>query len=152
MEDIIGTDLPQLRELKPVSANDLTVAEFKRVVYQYTLRPGQSLDDLLVADSWSTAAQKLHRRDLIEVEAVDGSLWALLLVTEAGPEYAKLAVLHRVDLPTRPLGVDDLPLGWSAHFLGSRRLWCVMHDGQIIKHSFTDKTAAITWCIESLRS
>lgn len=152
MEDIIGAAIPAMREIKPVQPNDLALAEHRHLAFAYVLRPGQQLSDLLVPDSFSLAAAKLHRLDQIEVTSIDGSLWALLLVTAVGPEFAQLHVLLEVNLPTAPLSEDDLPINHRAFFLGSKRLWCIMRGDQILKHSFTTKSEAIAWCIETFRS
>lgn len=143
---------PALREIKPVPLNDLVVAESRRVQHFHVLAPGARLEDLLVPDIWSLAAPKLHRNDLIEVVPVDGSWWAMLLVLKTGPEYAEVAILHRIDLPAAPLTVDDLPLGHSVFFLGPRRLWAALRGEQILRHGFSTKDAAIAWIIEALRS
>lgn len=151
-EDIVEIEVPPMREVTPIDLHHLVVAESKRVTHHLTLAPGVRLDDLLIPDTWSLAAPKLHRRDLIEVEPTDSAWWALLLVTEVGPEFAKTVVLHKVELPTQPLTVDDLPLGTSVHFMGPRRLWAGLRGEQILRHGFGTKTDAVNWLITTLRS
>lgn len=151
MEDLISNDVP-VRELKPIQPNDLAWAEHRHLTFAYVLKPGQLLSDLLVPDTFSIAAAKLHRLDQIEVTNVAGDLWALLLVTSVGPEFAQLHILLEVNIPAGPLSEDDLPISHRAFFLGSKRLWCVMRNDQILKHGFTTKSDAVAWCIESFRS
>lgn len=141
-----------LREIKPAKLNQLVIAESKRIVHYYMLDPGVQLEDALIPDFWSNAASKLHRRDLIELEPIDSSWWAQLLVTEVGPEFAKTVLLHKIDLPVHELTTDDLPLGTSVFFLGNKRLWAAMRGPQILRHSFTSKGAAVGWLIETMRS
>lgn len=150
-ETIVEVEVPPMRELKPVDLHHLVVAESKRITHHLVLEPGVQLDDLLIPDMWSLAAPKLHRRDLIEVEPIDGAWWALLLVVEVGPEYAKTAMLLKVDLPARPLTIDDLPIGHSVFFLGSKRLWAALRGEQILRHGFPTKGDAVDWLITALR-
>lgn len=150
--EIIETTEPSIRELTPIKINDLVVAESKRVTHHLTLRPGQQLEDLLIADAWSTACPKLHVRDLVEVENEARTIWALFLVREVGAEHARLALLQQVDLAAfDPGGIDDLPLGHSVQFLGSRRLWAAMRGTQILRHGFSNKSSAVGWLLESTR-
>lgn len=139
-----------IRELKPVSPIDLVPAESRRLVHCLTLQPGMMLEDLLLPDSWSVAAPKLHRRDLVEVEPVDGSWWALLLVAEIGTDHATLILLHKIDF-SLPSPDGDLPLGHGTKFLGPKRLWCALRGNQVLKHGFTGKSAAAAWLNETLR-
>lgn len=139
-----------VRELKPVPANALVIAESRRVVHHLVLPPGTCLEDLSLPDYWSQAAPKLHKRDLVEVEPVDQSWWALLLCTEVGAEHARMAVLQRVDLPSLQVSVDDLPLGHAVNFLGPRRRWCAMRDTTILRPGFNTKSEAAAWLRETL--
>lgn len=150
-ENLIETEAPPVRELVAIKANHVVNADSKRITHHITLEPAVQLEDLSSADTWALAAPRLHRRDLIEVEPSDGSFWALLLVTEVGPEFAKTVVLHKIDLPARPLGVDDLPLGHSVFFLGSKRLWAALRGEQILRHGFSDKGSAVAWLVQTTR-
>lgn len=144
-------EVAPVRELVAIDAKSLVVAESRRVTHHVTLAPGARLDDTLIPDFWSLAAPKLHRLDLVEITPGDASYWALLLVTEVGPEFAKTALLLKVDLPAHPLTVDDLPLGHSVFYLGSKRLWAALRGDQILRHGFTDKGSAVAWLIETTR-
>lgn len=154
-EEIIETDQvaeAPIRMIKPLKANDLTIAESKRITHHVTLPCGIALEDLTIPDFWSEAAPKLHRRDLIEVEPEDGAWWALLLVREVGVEHAKLAVLQKIDFPSSQASVDDLPLGHTVQFLGPKRRWAAMRNTQILRPGFTTKGEAVSWLNETLRA
>lgn len=140
------------RELKPILEHKLVVAESRRITHHIVLESGSRFEDVFVPDYWQLAASKLHRRDLVEVEPPDGSFWALLLVVATGPEYAEVALLQKVELPARPRSVDDLPLGHSVFFLGSKRLWAALRGESIIKCGFTTKDDAVAYIIETTRS
>lgn len=141
-----------VRTLKPIAENQVHIAESRRLTHHINLPAGVPLEDLLVPDAWVNAANLLHRHDLIEVLPFDESYWALLIVTEIGPEYASLHTLQKVDLPTRPRTVDDLPLGHSVFFLGSTRLWAALRDSTILKCYFSSKQEAIEWLLEVTRA
>lgn len=152
MKNVTPIDPPPERELKSIQAHQVVIAESRRITHHIALDAGTPLTDLLVPDFWTLSASKLHRRDLIEVEPMDGSWWALLLVISTGPEFAELAILQKIDLPAKPRTADDLPLGHSVFFLGSTRLWAALRGEQILKCYFSTKDAAIEWLIESTRS
>lgn len=150
-QTLTETEAPPVRELKPVPFNGVVVAESRRNIFSVILPPGAQLDDTLVPDFWSLAAPKLHRLDLIEITPADAAWWAQIIVLEVGPEFAKTALLFKVDLPVHPLGVDDLPLGHSVFYLGSKRLWAALRGDQILRHGFTDKGSAVAWLIQTTR-
>lgn len=153
MRDVTPTeDIQPIRTLKPVQITQLHIAESRRLTHHINLPAGTPLEDLLVPDAWVLSANLLHRHDLIEVLPFDESYWALLIVTEIGPEYAQLHVLQKVDLPSKPKTIDDLPLGHSVFFLGSTRLWAALRDSTILKCYFSSKDEAIQWLIEFTRA
>lgn len=140
-----------LREIRPLKVNDLVIAESRRVVHHLTLQPGTALEDTLIPDFWSEAAPKLHRRDLIEIEPENGDWWAMLLVREVGAAHAKLAVLHKIEFQSlNPSSADNLPIGHSVQFLGSKRRWSAMRGTQILKPGFNARGEAIAWLNETL--
>ncbi|MBI3144471.1 MAG: hypothetical protein HYZ18_04230 [Pseudogulbenkiania sp.] len=149
--DITPEDTP-VRELKPLQNTELVVAEAHRVQFHVRLPAGATLDDTLVPDFWKLSAHRFHISDLIEVEPLDQSFWALLLVRECNREHAKVALLQHVELTSLyGANVDDLPLGHSVSFMGPKRLWAAMHGTTILKHSFSTKTDAVEWLKSTLR-
>lgn len=150
--ELIGIDGNEAagREIAPLDANKLVVAESQRITQRVILPPGSQLEDLLIPDYWSRAARKLHLGDLIEVTPETMTWWAELVVTEVGQAHARLAVLRRVELP-KPTELDDLPLGHRVQFLGPTRKWCAMRANEILAHGFDTKTDAASWLNEALR-
>lgn len=141
-----------VRQIKPLDANDLKIAESRRVVFSVILDAGIELGACMLPDYWANAAPKLHPRALIEVEPLDGSWLALLRVTEVGPEHARVALVYRVEFPLlHPPTSDDIPRGHDVAYLGPKRLWAAMRGTQILKHSFTSKGVACAWLVETTR-
>lgn len=152
-EDLL--DLPDdipVRTLRPIPQHELVVSDSRRVTHHLFLSPGTTLDDIQVPDVLKLVAFKLHRGDIIVVEPLDGSFYAEVLIRECNREFARTALLFRVDLP--PLfstGIDDLPEGMHVSFCGPERLWGCFRGTELIKHHFATRTDAAEYLRSTLR-
>jgi len=144
-ETAAAHDETPIREVRPLPATSVAIAEARRVTHHLVLPAGMTLDDLQLPEIWINLASKLHRHDLIEVTDEAGSMWALMLVREVGPEHARIEPLLGRELAPLYESIDDLPLHHRVHYLGPKRRWGVLHDKRIIKHGFTTKTDAANW-------
>ncbi|MBI3146557.1 MAG: hypothetical protein HYZ18_15150 [Pseudogulbenkiania sp.] len=147
--DAVPDGIP-LKELRPIPANDVVIAEAHHLVYHVQLQPGVTLDDCLCADAWRNAAFKFHVHDQLEIHPADDSYFAILLVRECAREFAHVSLLYKVDFPRLHANVDDIPLGYHVDFLGVQRLFGVFHGTQLLKHGLTTRGEAVQWLRETL--
>lgn len=151
-DDLLADAEIPIRTIPTVQPVDLKVAEAHRIFHHLYLRPGQQLDDLLTADAWRNSAFKLHVSDLIEVEPLDGSFHAVLLVRECSRDYARVVLLTRIELPSLlSPNVDDLPLHHSVEYLGPSRQFAAMHGTTVLRHGFSTRGDACEWLRSTLR-
>lgn len=80
--------------------------------------------------------------DRIEVMHEHRAWWAELLVIDSGPDYARVHLLRKVDLPAADAG--QLPTGWQLVYVGGQR-WVAKQNGEIRKGGFVTKAEAIEW-------
>lgn len=137
------------REVKPLAYRDLVIAESHRVEHFITLPEGMQLEDLSLPEVWGAVAHKLHVHDTVEVSDAKSTFWAELLVREVGKSHAEVTILRKVDLKPLYETSDDLPLGHSVRFIGSKQRWSIFRGNQIIKTGFNSKGEAIQWARES---
>jgi hypothetical protein len=120
-------------------------AEFARSCYQAVPEHGVTIEDLLGNSYWAHTAPQMKPGDLIEVDAEDGSYWALLKVRNAGSNWAKVSLLIH-----QPLGevVEIEAASWAEqfrirHLVGPQK-WRVERktDGEVIRHGFQTREEA----------
>ncbi|ABE43262.1 hypothetical protein [Polaromonas sp. JS666] len=141
---------PRFPQLKP---SQLALAEAKRNSWTAIVTNDTTVEALQCADFWPLVADRLSRRDLIEVQPEDSSWWAELLVRDCGQNYAVLVLLRKIDLPPlHPHTVDALPAGHTCEFLGPERLWGILRGSEVLRAEFQTKGEACMWIIEALRS
>lgn len=120
-------------------------AEYERTLWVATPEPGVSVKDLLAPEYWAHVGAKLRPWDRIEVRAEDGAYFAELLVLDASRLWAKVQVIHHVELPRVEDTAPDDPFevkwrGPQAKFGVIRRA-----DKSVLKDGFADRNAAADW-------
>jgi hypothetical protein len=91
-----------------LSVPRFAMAEHKRMTYCVNPEEGTSFEEVLTPGYWAHVSGKLRVLDQIEVVPDDMSYHATLLVLDAGRSYAKVAVLHKVDIgPVDTAAVPD---------------------------------------------
>lgn len=129
----------------PLMPANFKGAEFARSCFQAVPEHGTTIDDLLVNEYWAHVAPNMKPGDLIEVDAEDGTYWAMLKVRNAGRNWAKVSLLIH-----RPLSevVEVEAASWSEqfrirHLVGPQK-WRVERksDGETIRHGFLTREDA----------
>lgn len=128
--------IPLLRESR------ISLAEFIRQTHHVTPEEGTKFEDLLREDFWSAVSYKFKPADIIEIHAEDGSYFAELYIRAAGRNWAKVAVLRKVDLDPveAQFSMPEFETAWK----GPARKFAVIRlsDKEIIKDGFDTKEQA----------
>lgn len=132
----MSNPVPMLRESR------LRLAEFARQVHHVVPEDGTKFEDILREEFWAMVSHKFKPCDLIEVHAEDGSYFAQLYIRAAGRNWAKVALINRVDL--EPAGAAIGSTEYEATWKGPHHKFAVVRlsDSQIIKSGFDTREAA----------
>lgn len=127
-----------------ITQNRFKQAEFVRVVFAVTPEHGAKPEDLLVPDYWMHVARDLKPGAVIEACPESREWFAQFFVLACGPNWAKLALLFKVDFEA---GAADPEAGEAKHkieYKGSIKQWCVIRlsDSQVIKDELPTKEEA----------
>lgn len=105
---------------------------------------GVTLDDVLSPSYWAHVGRKLRPDDHIWVKPVDRSFVALLLVLDATPNAASLAVLHKFGIDN--VGEADIPdAGHMVRWGGPKARYQVVRksDKAVIESMLQTKPIAV---------
>lgn len=131
--------VPMIRESR------LSFVEFARQAHHVVPEDGTKFEDVLRDDFWSLVGYKLKPGDLIEVHAEDGSYFAELYVRAAGRNWAKVALLRKIELEpvSVALGSPEFEAAWK----GPHRKFSAVRisDNQIIKDGFETREQAVDY-------
>lgn len=131
--------VPMLRESR------INFIEFARQAHHVVPEDGTAFSDILKDEYWSLVGHKFKPGDIVEIHAEDGSYFAELYVRAAGRNWAKMALLRKVDLEpvAIALGSPEFEAAWK----GPHRKFSVVRlsDNQIIKDSFDTREQAIDY-------
>lgn len=127
-------------------------AEYVRSVWAVTAEEGMRVEDMLKPDYWAHVASSLKPWDKIEVRAEDGAFYAELIVMQASRNWAKVRVVHQVELnEALPEGtdVDGHIVKWS----GPHAKWRVIRasDKSVIHEGASSEAEAKKWLDDHLR-
>lgn len=143
----IATKLPKLHP------SSLKRGEHSRSVYFIAPAANVAFEAVLEPIYWHHVASTLRPGDLIEVFAEDTSYWAMLLVSYAGDNTAKVeALIHKQIAGSGE--VEFTPIeGYSIPWRGPNGKFAVMRDADksIIQSNFRTKEEAQTWMIQNKR-
>jgi hypothetical protein len=151
----MSTDLaptPITVKLPNLHPSGLKKGEHSRAVYFISPAPTVPYDAVLEPIYWKHVANGLRPGDQIEVWPEDGSYWALLLVSSAGDNTAKVEALIHKQITG---AVDEASLieGYSISWRGPNGKYAVKRDADnnIVQSNFRTKEEAQTWMIQNKR-
>ena len=120
----------------------LSLAEYAHQRWSVVPAEGTDFETVLRDSFWAHVSAKFKIGDIIEVRAEDGSYFAELYIRECGRNYAKTAVLRKVELEpaSAPVESADFDIQWK----GPHRKFAVVRlsDGEIMKEGFLDRAMA----------
>lgn len=139
--------LPSLRQ------SDLKKGEHARTVYSISPAPNVAFEAVLEPIFWKHVANGLRPGDQIEVWPEDCSYWALLLVSSAGDNTAKVETLIHKQITGAVDGEASLIEGYSIAWRGPNGKYAVKRDidNHIVQSNFRTKEEAQTWMIQNKR-
>jgi len=138
--------VPMIRESR------LSFVEFARQAHHIVPEEGTKFEDILKDSYWSLVAVKFKPGDLVEIHAEDGSYFAELYVRAAGRNWAKMALLRKVDL--EPVAAAMVSPEFEAAWKGPHRKFSVVRlsDNQIIKDGFETREQALDYIKSHVRA
>lgn len=134
----------------PINHSKFKQAEYVRNVWAVTPEDGVTLDQVLEPSFWAHVAANLKPWDKIEVRAEDGTYYAELIVLQAARSWAKVRMIHQVELDEAPAENNDVP-GYHVKFAG-RAKWRVIRkvDNEVIHQGAACEQEAKDWLTEHL--
>ena len=138
------------RPLRKLLGGKLKRAEHERMVYRVKdLDEGTEVQDIMKPEFWCHVGRVLRPFDLIEVLMDNGGRYVELVVMDAGPLWAKVAIKTDINLAgeklaaaeTRAENEENAP--YKAEWKGGAK-WCVIRqsDGEIIERGLSSKDEA----------
>lgn len=127
------------------------LAESVRMTHVITPHHGTTVDQLLDPAYWTHVSAKMHAGDHIEAVAEDGSWFAELFVVRAERNWAKVALLRKVDLvatsvEVNPADFEEFYVKWSgpvSKFRVHRK-----KDKEVLRDGFESADTANAWLTE----
>lgn len=128
--------LPTIRESR------VKLTEFARQSHHVVPEEGTKFDDILREEYWAAVAVGFKPGDLIEIHAEDGSFFAELYVRACGRNWAKMALLRKVEL--EPIEAAVASPEFEAAWKGPHRKFAVIRlsDSAIIRDGFETREQA----------
>lgn len=113
---------------------------------------GTSRADIERPEFWSHHAARLMPMDQITLNWEDGEHWALVLVISKGTGFAKVKVLHFIELQGE-VGIDADP-DYIVKWRSPQSKYAVIRrsDGTMLKDGFGDKADAETFARDYQRT
>jgi len=147
-------------QVKRLPTNDLQPANATRNYWHVLIDPTTTVDELLNPEFWANEAHKMHKFDIIEVDAYDGSWSATLKVLDL-PKAESSGLVRgywaKVGFLVRPIRYipessnNDAELDSDADFevkwnFGLRKFIVQRKsDNEIMAADFATKDAAFEW-------
>lgn len=137
----------------------LSAAQFKPAEYEsnaYVAHPeaGEAFEEVLQPIYWAHVARSLRPWDKIDIRPADFSYYAELIVTASGPQWAKVAVLRKVDFGKNDKAAETLiPDGYDIKHRGAAG-WCVvrLEDREVLHEKAGTKADAAQWLAKHLKT
>lgn len=114
-------------------------AEFVGKRYVCKVAADLSFDEVLKPSFWTHVGQMLRQWDHIEIRPEDCSYVADLVVVEAGPLFAKVALVSKTKLEVK---AED-PAALTVEFVGGKHR--VRRGSDVMKDGFATKKDAERW-------
>ncbi len=119
-------------------------AEHYFTLYGVALQGSDTLEDALKPEYWAHVASKLRRGDMIRLMPEDDSFYAEALVLATGIGFAKVELIHHLQLDESEIIEDEdgpVYVKWG----GPHAKWRIIRrsDGHVLKEGIPDKAAAL---------
>lgn len=124
------------------------LAEHQRNIWHIDVEIGTLPEDLMSPAYWAHTAREFRVLDRIEAHAEDGTWFAEYLVQDAGLNYARVALLRKVDLAAvTPVGSSSILAGHVVEYGGKHAQFRVVRevDRKVLKDGFKTKADAFVW-------
>ena len=113
---------------------------------------GVTVEDMEASIYWANIARMLKPWDRIEAHAADGSWMAHFVVRDAGPMYAKVTLISKIDLDSLQPMPDIVPMPETSEFSpptwrGPHSKWCILRlaDKAVVKEGCASRDEAKLW-------
>lgn len=130
------------------------LAETARNIFQATVEPDISREDLLEPEFWKHVSKSLRPYSRIEVVTDDGRFFAELLVLNAGDNWASVQELRYIELGLtdaikQASAMDKFEVNWK----GPHRKFAVSRksDNEVIKDRMETKEEAFRFLSEHVK-
>lgn len=133
-------------------------AEFQRAIFAVTPEVGTPIEALLEPKYWAHVSMHFRPGCHIEVYPPDGSYYAELLVQDCGSLWAKVALIHRIELTAVEVGKEQLDLsGFAVSYAGVNdnfSVYRLMGKGKkdCLKSGFGTKEEAEAWLKQHVKT
>jgi hypothetical protein len=133
------------------------LAEFQRAEFAITPEEDTPFEALLSPHYWAHVSQSFRPGCKLEIFPPEGHYYAQLLVRDCGRLFAKVAVIHKVDLDTVTVGEHQLDTSaYRASYGGVNAKWCVhrLIDGrkELMKSELGDREEAEAWIRQHVKT
>ncbi len=134
-------------EKPAIHPSRLVLAEHARNIWDIKTETTTKPEDCEAVGYWAHIAQYLKAGDRIEVQCEDGSWFAEFLVRDSGVNWAKVALLRKVDLGTFAPEKQVVLPGHSVSWGGTHVLWRVIRDAdkKVLKDKLKTEGDAFGW-------
>lgn len=123
----------------------LALAEHAVVTYFDAPAAGVTFEDVMKPEYWTHVAPSLRPGHRIEVNAEDGTFWAMLLVVEAERKSARVVTLQHVQIEERAPAPEQSDV--FVKYRGPKVRYSVVRtaDNEVLKDGFQTERAAQEW-------
>lgn len=134
-----------------ITQDRFKLAETVRMTHVIAPHQGTKVEDLTDPAYWAHVSAKMHAGDHIEAVAEDGTWFAELLVVRAERNWAKVALLRKVDLVATSVEVN--PADFEEHYVkwGGVTTKFRVHrkkDKEVLRDGFDSAELANAWLAE----
>lgn len=139
---------------RPLTIPRLQSAEFEITHLVATVESGVTIDDVLRPEFWAICGRQLKIGTEITVRTDDESFYAKLLVRQAGSTYAKVHLLHYVDLNPKDVTEEIVKPQFVPEWAGGNIKYRVRRtsDNVVVSQGHPDKATAQNWIAEHLKA
>lgn len=161
-DDLKGTKLEPKGKLKPVKTtvkklhtNNLKQAEFARQNFRILPESDHTVADTVRPEYWAHVAAKLVITDRIEALWKDSTRFVEYIVTDVGPQWAKVVIINDVDLTKAeeskaPEKATEFEVSYGNN--QDRYIVTRLSDGLRISKDHQTRDAAELWLSEHKKS
>lgn len=137
------------RPVLKLLSGKLKRAEHERMVYRIKPDDGTEIEDIMRPEFWAHVGRVLRPFDLIEVVFNNGQRFLELVVMDAGPLWAKVAIKTDIDLASAKKEAGEVRdeveanAQYRVEWKGGAK-WCVIRasDNEIIERNLASKEEA----------